>query len=162
MPYCSECGTEISGEEKYCPNCGANRTQEHQTETTTSATSDTLNLDDTSLLFDAELEKKMAYGGVAVASIGSFLPWASVFGTTLLGIDGDGIITLILSIILAVGIYAIGWERRTILGTIAVGALVTLIPLISLSGISSFGVYVTLIGGVAMVVAGQSGYRRQS
>jgi len=24
MPYCSKCGREVSGEENYCPKCGAN------------------------------------------------------------------------------------------------------------------------------------------
>lgn len=157
MPYCSECGSEITGEEQYCPDCGANLKPEHKNASTNSLPDP----NDISLIFDSELEKKVAYGGAGIAIIGAFLPWASAFGLTVRGIDGDGLITLILSIALAVAIYSLGWERRTILSALVIGGIVVLIPLISLSGVSSIGIYVTILGGGAMVTAGQSGYRRQ-
>lgn len=112
------------------------------------------------LLLDPELEVKIAYAGVAITVIGAFLPWASFLGRTLLGIEANGVITLAIGAVVGAVIYSRDWEKRIMGGTAVAGGIVVLIPLGSLTGISSIGVYATIIGGLAMVVAGQSGYRR--
>lgn len=113
-------------------------------------------------VFDEDQERKLAYGGAIGAVIGSLLPWASVLGVTVLGIDGDGIFTLLAGIAVAASLYFVGWTDRVTIGTGIAGVIVVLVPLTTLSSVSSFGVYVTMLAGIALIAAGQSGYRRSS
>lgn len=112
------------------------------------------------LVLGAETEKQLGYVSAAVAAIGSVLPWASFLGASMLGIDGDGIFTLVLGLAVLAGIYLRGWDKPVSIGTTIAGGVCVLIPLIDLSQIASFGIYVTLLGGLGLVVAGQSGFRR--
>lgn len=113
-----------------------------------------------SLVFGLERERQIGYASAALVIVGAFLPWASVLGMSVLGIDGDGVFTLILGAAVPVGIYARGWDQTVMLGTAAAGGLSVLIPAISMSQFSSIGVYVTILGGIGLLIAGQSGYRR--
>jgi len=93
MEYCPECGSELSGEAQFCPDCGSDTNRVSKEE----PVKKTQNTDRSSLIFESDLEEKIAYGGASVSVVGSFLPWASILGVTILGIEGNGIITLILA-----------------------------------------------------------------
>lgn len=148
--YCTDCGTELDPSKDYCGECGAAQSKA-QSQNDFLATFDDL--------LDQETEPKVAMGGAGVAIVGSFLPWASILGQSVLGIDGDGILTLLIGIGVLALVYTQEWKEKAIYGTIAGGALITVIPLFTLSSISAFGVYVTLLGGIAVLIAGISGYR---
>lgn len=109
---------------------------------------------------DVSLERKILIGSIVSAIVGSFLPWVTVFGVTVYGVEGDGILTLILAIIAAaVGYYWNFNKRAAIAGAIA-GLLIVLIALFSVTGAAAIGVYLTLLGGIGMLLTGTSMYRK--
>jgi hypothetical protein len=104
--------------------------------------------------------QKISAVSILVVALGAVLPWASVFGLTVNGLDGDGVITLLLAIaggvILAVTTGLFGtetappkWSQITL---IVLAALVALIAIIDLSGVAAIGLYLTLFAGIAWVV----------
>jgi asparagine N-glycosylation enzyme membrane subunit Stt3 len=88
------------------------------------------------------------------------MPWASIFGISKAGIEGDGVITLVLAIIgaviLAISTGVVGRPRSprrlSQIGRLALAVLVALIGLLDMSGVSAIGLYLTFFGGVAWVV----------
>ena len=127
-------------------------------ETATETTQETSEyVDDEDLL---DLEIKAMYGGAGVTIVAAFLPWYSILGSSVLGIEGDGIITLILSF-LAIGlIWYFDNLNRQVYAGIGLGALITFIGLYHLTNFSGAGVYLTIIGGVILIGGGVSGYRK--
>lgn len=105
----------------------------------------------------AAFEKKAVLVAALAVIVGAFLPWARFMGMTLLGIDGDGILTLILGLLIFPAAY-LRWGKRTALAAIVVGVLIALIALFSLTGITAMGVYVTLLGGLVLVGSGVQAY----
>ena len=97
---------------------------------------------------------------ILVVALAAFLPWASVFGLSVSGINGDGVITLLMAvagaIILAITSGVTGKEPTTgrwpTLTLVVLAALVTLIALIDMSGLAAIGLYLTLFGGIGWVV----------
>jgi hypothetical protein len=83
-----------------------------------------------------------AAGAVA---IGSFLPWASIFGISAYGIQGDGVITLILAGA-GIGLLLIGRPHRIRFARSTQATLALLATLTAgyhLGGFAAFGVYLT-------------------
>jgi hypothetical protein len=97
---------------------------------------------------------------VAVIALGAFLPWVSIFGISKAGVEGDGVITLILAIVGAVVLLATtgmlregrkpGKASRVVLLILAV--IVAIIALADMNGAAAIGLYLTLFGGIAWVV----------
>jgi hypothetical protein len=102
--------------------------------------------------------QRLSIGSIFVTVIAAFLPWVSIFGITAMGIEGDGVITLILGLagatilLLTAGVF--GAEAKTPakpinITLIVLAALVTLIALIDMNGAAAVGLYLTLFAGMA-------------
>jgi hypothetical protein len=97
---------------------------------------------------------------ILVVALSAFLPWVSVFGISALGVEGDGVITLVLAIVGGVvlgstsGLF--GQEKvpgkKSQITLLVLAALVALIGLMDMNGAAAIGLYLTLFGGVAWVV----------
>lgn len=134
MSYCSDCGTELSANQTSCPDCDTGIETEPATDTETS--------------------EKIVYAGGALSIVGAFLPWATLLGVTVSGIDGDGIITLVLGIA-AIGVaYAREWDRTTNIALASIGGLIALIALAAMSSVAGAGIYVTILGGILVAYPG--------
>ncbi len=97
---------------------------------------------------------------IIVVALAAFLPWVSIFGISISGIRGDGVITLILALLGAAvlatrtGIPAQVKipEKAGLIAFIVLGVLVALIGLLDMNGAAAIGLYLTLFGGIAWVV----------
>ncbi|WP_154019008.1 hypothetical protein [Halococcus agarilyticus] len=103
-------------------------------------------------LSEFRTDQKIALAGAVVAGFGSVLPWATVLGTNVSGLQGDGILTLILAGIAAVVTVmepdAIGkWNNGLVGGC---GVLVVMIGLLALNSAAAIGLYLTIIGGLVI------------
>lgn len=103
-------------------------------------------------------EKAVPIAAIGVV-LGAFLPWVSIFGISVAGVKKDGAITLGIAVIGLLVFAMHRLARRPARGTmlaieIAAGALVTLIALIDMNGLAAGGLYLTLLSGIAWVVAG--------
>lgn len=92
--------------------------------------------------------------------LAAFLPWVSIFGIGAIGIEGDGVITLVLAlagaVILAMTTGLVG-SRRTPgrvsqIALLALAVLAALIALLDMNGAAAIGLYLTLLGGIVWVV----------
>jgi hypothetical protein len=100
--------------------------------------------------------------GVAmlVVVLAAFLPWVSIFGISATGIEGDGVITLVLgltgAVILAITTGLVGAPRipgrASQIALLVLAVLVALIALLDMNGAAAIGLYLTLLGGIAWVV----------
>ena len=97
---------------------------------------------------------------ILVVALAAFLPWVSIFGIGVSGIEGDGVITLALSsaggIVLAVTTGLFGQPKvagkKSPISLLVMSVLVALIGLMDMNGAAAIGLYLTLFGGVAWVV----------
>lgn len=97
---------------------------------------------------------------LVVVALAAFLPWVSIFGISVSGIRGDGVLTLVLALLgaaaLAVRVEVIGQvkvpARVNLVASLVLGALVALIGLLDMNGAAAIGLYLTLFGGIAWVV----------
>ena len=91
---------------------------------------------------------------MAVVAVAAFLPWVSVLGLSVSGINGDGQITLVCALagLLA---YVLARGRRRLLLTIwSIGAaLSVLVGVYDMSSVSAIGLYLTLLGGIGWAIA---------
>lgn len=95
-----------------------------------------------------------------VVALAAFMPWASIFGISKTGIEGDGVITLILAIIgasvLSFSTGLVGRPRSpgrvSQIVLLVLAGLVALVGLLDMSGVAAIGLYLTFFGGVAWVV----------
>lgn len=108
----------------------------------------------------AGLEIKLLYGGAAVTIAGAFLPWYTVLGASVLGIEGDGLLTLILGVAAAGLVWYLDTLKYRLYVGVGLGALVLLIGLYHLTNFSGAGVYITILGGLVFVGSGVNGYRK--
>ena len=97
---------------------------------------------------------------LVVVALAAFLPWVSIFGIGVSGIEGDGVITLVIAvaggIMLAVTTGLFGEPRvagkKSQISLLVMSVLVALIGLMDMNGAAAIGLYLTLFGGVAWVV----------
>src|SRR5690625_2097093 len=103
------------------------------------------------------LQQKIAAGAMAVVFIAAFLPWVSVYVMNVLGVEGDGVITLILAL-LGLAVLVLGTEvfmapkiptKVTSIILIVQGALVSLTGIVDMNRYAAIGLYFTLLGGLA-------------
>lgn len=106
------------------------------------------------------IPQRISLGSMAVVVIAAFLPWVSLFGVTARGTDGDGIITLILSV---AGIVVLALTSGVLradkspgktsqIALVVLAALVALVGLIDMNGAAAIGLYLTLFAGLAWLV----------
>lgn len=106
----------------------------------------------------ATLEITGMYTGAAIVVLGAFLPWYTFLGISVLGIEGDGLITLVLGFIAAGLVWYLTSLKRLAGASMALGSIITLVGLYHLTNISGVGVYLTVLGGSMLVGAGYSTY----
>ena len=97
---------------------------------------------------------------ILIVVVAAFLPWVSILGIGALGIEGDGVITLVAAvagaIVLSVTSGLFG-EARTPgkasqISLLVLAVIVALIGLLDMNGAAAIGLYLTLLAGVAWVV----------
>jgi hypothetical protein len=104
--------------------------------------------------------QRISAGSILVTAIAAFLPWVSFFGISKLGVEGDGVMTLILAVaggvILALTTGLIGKPRNpgkaSQIVLLVLAVLTALIGLLDMNGVAAIGLYLTLFAGVAWVV----------
>lgn len=104
--------------------------------------------------------QRLAGISMIVVAISAFLPWVSIFGISVSGIEGDGAITLICALIglaaLALGSgllgSRLGRKPMLIISGIA-GGLTAFVGLYDMNGAAAIGLYLTMFAGIAWVVA---------
>jgi hypothetical protein len=105
--------------------------------------------------------QRLSLGSMAVIAISAFLPWVSIFGISVSGIEGDGVITLIVSLagagLLVTTAGVIGNEAKTPgkisqISLIVLAALVALVALIDMNGAAAIGLYLTMFAGLGWLV----------
>lgn len=97
---------------------------------------------------------------ILVVALAAFLPWVSIFGIGVSGIQGDGVITLVLAlvggVVLALTTGVFGEQKvagkKSQISLLVLAVLVALIGLLDMNGAAAIGLYLTLFGGVAWVV----------
>ncbi|WP_062304787.1 hypothetical protein [Demequina subtropica] len=97
---------------------------------------------------------------IVVVALSAFLPWVSIFGISAIGIEGDGLITLVFAIgggiTFAVTTGLFGAERTpgraSQIALLVLAILTALIGLVDMNGAATIGLYLTLFGGIAWVV----------
>lgn len=97
---------------------------------------------------------------ILVVALAAFLPWVSIFGMGVSGIQGDGVITLVLSIaggvVLVLTTGVLGEPKvagkKSQIALLVLAVLVPLVGLLDMNGAAAIGLYLTLFGGVAWVV----------
>jgi hypothetical protein len=105
--------------------------------------------------------EKLAGGAMIVTVIAAFLPWVSLFGISAIGIEGDGLITLVCGLVglgvLASSKHMLGplrFKRRPALVVSGILAGVTaLVGLYDMNGAAAMGLYLTMFAGIAWVAA---------
>jgi hypothetical protein len=97
---------------------------------------------------------------ILVTAIASFLPWVSLLGFSKLGIEGDGVVTLLSAVagavILGVTTGLMGKPRNagraSQIAMLVLAVLTALIGLLDMNGAAAIGLYLTLFAGIAWVV----------
>lgn len=109
------------------------------------------------------VQQRISAVAILVVFISAFLPWASLWNHSILGVQGDGIITLLLAVIGA-GVFLLGNDflfsamipRKiadiTLVVLSGLTALIALISTVNIGSFASIGVYFTLFGAIAWVV----------
>lgn len=107
------------------------------------------------------------YAACALVLVGSLGPWASVFGISVAGTDGDGLMTLLGALLAAGTVFltvtagAAKPKFKAQWITVAIGVLVALIALIDIIDLSSteavsvgWGIWLVLLAGAALTACG--------
>jgi hypothetical protein len=97
---------------------------------------------------------------ILVVALAAFLPWVSVFGISVSGIRGDGVLTLILAILGGVALATRTGlldqvkipEKVSLICSLVFAGLVALIGLFDMNGAAAIGLYLTLFAGIAWVI----------
>jgi hypothetical protein len=101
--------------------------------------------------------ERLSLASMVVVIIAAFLPWVSLFGISARGIEGDGVLTLVLALagigVLAFSSRAFRPEKRagkaSRITLIVLAALVALIGILDVNGAAAIGLYLTLFAGLA-------------
>lgn len=110
-----------------------------------------------------------------VIGIAAFLPWITAgveagpidVSASSTGIEGLGLLTLILAVVAVAIVLVMSFESQGSVATGIVGVLIGIVALwkiVDISGAASpgIGLYLTVLGGLGLVVAGIWGYQSQS
>jgi hypothetical protein len=97
---------------------------------------------------------------VLVVILAAFLPWVSILGISKVGVEGDGVLTLVLAaigaVVLATTTGLIGSAktpgRVSQIVLLVLAVLVALVGLLDMNGVAAIGLYLTLFGGIGWVV----------
>lgn len=104
--------------------------------------------------------QRLSAGSIGVVVIAAFLPWVSIFGVSASGLEGDGVITLIVGLaggaLLAVSTGLFSSEQKTPTNMmnivqIVLAGVTALIGLIDMNGAAAIGLYLTMFAGLAWV-----------
>ncbi|TWG93065.1 hypothetical protein L615_006600000240 [Nocardioides sp. J9] len=95
-----------------------------------------------------------------VVALAAFLPWVSLFGISAIGLEGDGVITLVLALAglftLALTSGLVGPARRpgraANIALLVMAGVTALIGLVDMNGAAAIGLYLTLFAGIAWTV----------
>ncbi len=104
--------------------------------------------------------QKVSAVSILVVAVAAFLPWISLLGFSVRGIEGDGVITVVLAlaggIVLAMTSGLVGRAPSTgkvpHVVLLVLASLTALVGIIDMNGAAVIGLYLTLLGGVAWVV----------
>ena len=97
---------------------------------------------------------------IIVVALAAFLPWVTIFGFSVSGIEGDGVLTLILALLGAAALATRTGlldrvkvpEKASLIASMVFAALVALIGFLDMNGAAAIGLYLTLFAGIAWVV----------
>lgn len=111
--------------------------------------------------------EKVSGAGAIGAIVGAFLPWASVLGFSVDGIEGDGRITFVLGIVGLAALAAragygpvrVGRVLLLVLGLV-LGGVVATIGIVDYSDFAGFGIRLTIFAGAVWVLAALYGLTR--
>lgn len=84
---------------------------------------------------------------IALTAVAAFLPWVSVLGISVSGINGDGQITLGLTGLGILTWYWVGLKRWVSILSSVLGALVCFIGFYDLNSFAAGGLYLTVLAG---------------
>jgi hypothetical protein len=106
------------------------------------------------------MPQRVSGAAILVVALAAFLPWVSIFGISAIGVEGDGILTLLLAVagavILSVTTGLVGSPRTagraSQIALLVLAGLVALIGVLDMNGAAAIGLYLTFLGGVAWVV----------
>ena len=104
--------------------------------------------------------QRISLVAVLVTAVAAFLPWVSLFGLSKLGVEGDGVFTLLFAIggaaVLLLTTGAVGKPRTpgkaSQIVVLVLAILTALIALLDMNGVAAIGLYLTLFAGIAWVV----------
>ena len=102
--------------------------------------------------------QRVAAASMLVVALAAFLPWVSLFGIGIRGIEGDGQITLVCAImglvLLAVATRSEGTPPIVLrVLAYATAVVVALIGITDMNGAAAIGLYLTLFGGIGWLGA---------
>jgi hypothetical protein len=99
--------------------------------------------------------QKIMAASMVVVAISAFLPWVSVLGISAIGIEGDGVITLVLALIaLGVLVARSRVPNKVVRWTpLVAGGLVAFVGLYDMNGAAAMGLYLTMFAGIAWTAA---------
>ena len=104
------------------------------------------------------VQMKVILVAVLATILGAMLPWASAFGTSVAGVRGDGLMTLIIAVIGGAFVLATRGGARgakaNAVAQLVLGGLVVLVALYHVNDeFAAIGVYMTLLAGLTWVGA---------
>lgn len=110
-----------------------------------------------------------------VTGIAAFLPWVTAgmqvgpvdVSTSSTGIEGLGLLTLVLAIVAVAIVITIRFEAQAAIATGIVGAIIGIVALWKIVDLNDavapgIGLYLTLLGGLGLLVAGIWGHQSES
>lgn len=103
------------------------------------------------------MQQVIAGGCALVIAIAAFFPWVSLFGVYTIGLQGDGVLTLIIALIALATLIVQAWSRVVLMPTVGVDTVLTtaatvclLISAVDMNQYAASGLWMTLVMSVAM------------
>jgi hypothetical protein len=92
-------------------------------------------------------------GAAGVVVLAAFLPWASFLSYSKAGIDGDGVMTLVIALVGLLLLWRgwLGWIGQLILAGLV--AAIGIYDLNDAGNLAAIGLYLTFLAGVVWVIA---------